>query len=340
MKLSVRGAGRWRLLCLCSAILLLFLCACSDQIYDPGGEGDLTIRPGGPGNSNGVIELPTEPVTGGVIQMPATDPFAGSSHVLRADFLNTGNSDVILLRLDDTVILVDTGETDDFSALRGMLMEYGIDAVDHLIITHYDNDHIGTVSQLLQEFTVRSMYMPAYIRDSSLYRRMMSTLEVVGGGVSVHRVTEDIHVQLEYGRLWINPTALYEHEQTLGSDQSHALEENNYSLITSVAFGDVQLLLTGDAERERMEEFAALSERANWSYDLIKMPHHGSYDKALGDFLRDSKPRYCTVCVGSESLVDASLVTAMRSVGSAAYYTHEGSIHFATDGHSMTMTQD
>lgn len=341
MKRTVRRPGMRRMLCLLAAILLLCLCACSDQIYDPSAGGDLTITPGGvPGGTNDFLELETEPVTGSVIQIPTTDPFENSPHVLRADFLRTGNSDVILLRMDDTVILVDTGETDDFATLRGVLMEHGIETVDYLIITHYDNDHIGTVSQLLQEFTVRTMYMPAYVRDSSLYRRMMSTLEVVGKDVAVHRLTEDVFLQLDYGRLWINPTALYEPEQTLGSDQSHALEENNYSLITSVEFGSVQLLLTGDAERDRMEEFSALPERANWSYDLVKTPHHGSYDKALGDFLRECKPRYCTICVGSESLVDASLVTSMRTAGSAAYYTYDGSIHFATDGTNMTMTQD
>jgi beta-lactamase superfamily II metal-dependent hydrolase len=127
---------------------------------------------------------------------------------------------------------------------------------------------------------------------------------------------------------------------TLGSDDSHAAEENNYSLITTVEFGEIALLLAGDAEQDRLTEFMVVSGEDR-TYDLIKIPHHGSYDKALGDLLRGSKGlRYCVVHAGSAAEVEAELVTAMRSVGSAVYYTYDGNIAFATDGQSMVMTQE
>ncbi len=323
---------------------LLFLClgglaACSDQIYDP--TPDTLILNEGSGNGTGGshLEIPTEPPTGSVIQIPVTDPFENAAHVLRADFLDTGNSDAVLLRLDNVVVLMDTGEADDYPAISRKLAEYGITSIDYLIISHYDNDHIGTVSQLLQYYTVKNIYMPDYVRDSSLYRRMMSTLEGTEG-VTLHRPTEDVRIELPYGSLWINPTKLYEPGVTLGSDEAHALEENNYSLITSVSFGDISLLLAGDAEEDRINEFMGiLGEEC--AYDVIKIPHHGGYDKALADLLRMNKgARYCMVHVGSKELVDASLVTAMRTSGAAAKFTYEGDISFATDGVSMTVTQD
>lgn len=322
-------------------LLLLCLTGCSDEIYNPT-QDSLSINEGsGDGNGgSGYLEIPTEAPTGSVIQIPVTDPFENADHVMRADFLNVGNADAILLRLDDIVILMDTGESDDYHTIRTRLDDYGIHAIDYLVISHFDNDHIGTASQILGDYTVGTVYMPDYVRDSSLYRRMMSTLEVLEGKTTVHRLTEDAHVNLPYGSLWINPTRLYEPGQTLGSDASHSLEENNYSLITSVRFGEIELLLTGDAERERMEEFAALEEVSAWSYELIKTPHHGGYDKALGRFIQDVKPRYCAVCVGDASLVEVGLVTAMRSVGAAAYYTCDGGIRFASDGVSMTMNRE
>ena len=319
------------------AVALLFLClvACSGEIYDPT-QGSMSLVEG---THNGWFELPTEPSTGGSFEIPTVDPYENAAHVLRADFLNTGNSDAILLRMDGTVILVDTGETDDYARISGKLGEYGITAIDYLIISHFDNDHIGTVSQILQNFTVKTVYMPDYVRDSSLYRRMMSTLEVKPE-VVIHRPTEDVRIQLSYGSLWINPTRLYEPGVTLGSDEAHSLEENNYSLITTVTFGEISLLLTGDAEQARITEFMELS-GDTLSYDVIKIPHHGGYDKALAELLRTNKGlRYCMVHVGSESLVEASLVTAMRTSGAAAKFTYEGDIAFATDGVSMTVRQD
>ena len=325
--------------------VLLFLCllsfaACSDEVYDPT-QGTLILDEGTgklPNHGNDNLELPTEPPTGSVIEIPNTDPFENAPHVLRADFLNTGNSDAILIRMDETVILVDAGEADDYPTISRKLTEYGITEIDYLIISHYDNDHIGTMSQILQHYTVKNVYMPDYVRDSSLYRRMMSTLDVTAG-VTVHRPTEDVRIDLSYGSLWINPTGLYEPGVTLGSDDAHALEENNYSLITSVYFGDVSLLLAGDAEQDRLTEFME-TEGVDLSYDVIKIPHHGGYDKALGNLLRENTGlRYCMVHAGSKGLVEASLVTAMRTSGAAAKFTYDGDIAFATDGTSMTLNQ-
>ena len=323
---------------LLAALLALCLVGCSDQVYDPT-QGTLILNEGtGQNSGNGNLELPTEPPTGSVIVMPSVDPFENSPHVLRADFLDTGDSDAILLRLDEVVILMDTGEADDYPIISQKLTEYGITTIDYLIISHYDNDHIGTVSQVLQSYTVKEMYMPDYVRDSRLYRHMMATLEVMPA-VQVHRPTEDVRIDLPYGSLWINPTALYESGVTLGSDESHALEENNYSLITSVYFGDVSILLAGDAEQDRITEFMELV-GSELAYDVIKIPHHGGYDKALGNLLRENVgARYCMVHVGSQGLVDASLVTAMRTSGAAAKFTYEGNIAFATDGVSMTVEQ-
>ena len=320
---------------LLAALVSLCLGACSGEVYDPT-RGTLSLEEG---TQNGLLELPTEAPTGSVIQIPDTDPFANAPHVLRADFLSTGNSDAILLRVDGVVILMDTGEADDYAKISGKLAEHGITAIDYLILSHFDNDHIGAASQILQNFTVGTVYMPDYVRDSRLYRLMMSTLEALPA-VAVHRLTEDARIELDFGSLWINPTRLYEAGVTLGSDESHSMEENNYSLMTSVVFGDVSLLLAGDAEQDRITEFMAVA-GDRMAYDVIKIPHHGGYDKALGELLRENTGlRYCMVHAGNEGLVEASLVTAMRASGAAARFTYDGDIVFATDGVSMTVGQN
>ncbi len=332
------GSGLRRL----TAALLVGLCltataGCSSEVYDPSA-GSLSIEEG-----SGRWEIPTEAPTGQILEIPAGDPFANAPQVLRADFLNTGKSDAILLRLreglSESVILVDTGDADDYDTIRERLTAYGISEIDYLIISHFDKDHIGSASRILQDYTVKTVYMPDYVRDSTLYRRMMSTLEVLPA-ITVERLPagREVAISLAGGWVRINSTDLYPAGLTLGSDDSHAAEENNYSLITTVEFGEISLLLAGDAEQDRLTEFLAATDGTD--YDLVKIPHHGSYDKALGDLLRGSEGlRYCVVHADSTAEVEASLVTAMRSVGSAAYYTYDGSVTFATDGESMVMSQ-
>ena len=297
------------------------LAACSEQVYIP--------------SSGNTDEVTT---AGPVWEIPSGNPFENAPHVLYADFLNTGDSDAILLRADDTVILVDTGESDDYPAISRRLNELGISEINYLILTHFDNDHIGTVSQILQAYTVEHVYMPAYVRESVLYRRMMNTLETVSRTI-LHRVTDEVRIELPYGSMWINPTRLYAPEETLGSDDSHSLEENNYSLITSINFGERSLLLMGDAEQDRILEFMEVAGK-DAVYDVIKIPHHGGYDKALSDLLRQSVGlRYCMIHVGEASHAKDKLMTAVRSVGAAAYLTCNGDIRFSTDGVSMLVEQ-
>ena len=334
-KIRFHGRG---VLCLLEGTVLLFLCfsvlvACSGEVYDPSA-GTLYLEEG---SDRG--EPVTDAQTGSLLEIPSfDDPFADAAHILRAEFLNTGESDAILLQVGDVVILLDTGESDDYASIRGRMDAYGITRIDHLVISHFDNDHIGSAAQILQDFAVGTVYMPDYVRESVLYRRMMGTLEALSD-VTVCRVIEDMTIDLPYGCMRINPTKLYESGLVLGSDNSHAAEENNFSLITTVEFGEINLLLLGDAEQDRLLEFMA-TQGDSCAYDLIKIPHHGGYDKALGDLLRmNSELRYCMVHAGNASLVEANLVTAMRSVGAAAYFTYDGTVSFATDGVSMIVEQ-
>lgn len=275
------------------------------------------------------------------------DPFPNAEHTLYADFLDTGKSDCILLRMDDKVILVDTGEKDDATRIKQTLDGYGITHIDYLIFTHFDNDHIGSAETVLGQYTVGEVYMPDYVRDSKLYRKLNSALtRAAGQGTTVHRLyAQDVELDLDYGQIWINATGLsgYEPGQTLGADEDNVdTDENNFSLITAVTFGDQTMILCGDAEGERMAEYLPLAtSRGITSCTLLKIPHHGSSaDKGLLDAVRAWKPRYCVVCVDDAQNVIGAIVTNMKSVGAGRYYTSDGCVSFSTDGTGALVTQE
>ena len=91
-------------------------------------------------------------------------PDAKSS--LSVDFLQTGKSDAMILRIDGKVILIDTGDSDDYKKISGYLDSYGINTVDAMIITHFDNDHVGTASKIVEDYSVNKFYEHDYISDS------------------------------------------------------------------------------------------------------------------------------------------------------------------------------
>lgn len=199
----------------CLFLSLLLACgglmSCSNEYLNPDG----TVGTRGDGQSNteaptesvsvgsGNLVLETEPQTGGSLVIGGQDPeemFKDSPHVMHAEFLKTGESDSILIRMDNTVVLVDTADSDDYSALKAKLTEHSITTIDYLIISHFDNDHIGAAAGIIKDFNVTNMYIPDYVRDSGLYRSMMSAVEAKGEGITLHRVTEDVEITLDYGR--------------------------------------------------------------------------------------------------------------------------------------------
>lgn len=326
-------------------LLLPVLTACSDQVLNPDGTVGTTGT-----KETSVLVIETEPET--ETKAPAitisdesdADPYAGEPHVLCADFLKTGSSDAILLRIDGKTLLVDTGETDDAALIKNALRSAGVERIDVLIFTHYDNDHIGAAVQILNDFPVGDVYMPDYVRSSSLYRKLSDKLAVLTD-TGIHRLhDEDVELTLGSASIWINATGLPGHEAgvTVGADENNPdTKENDFSLITSVTFGSVSLLLCGDAERARMGEFnAKAAARGIRRYSLIKIPHHGaSADKELLSAIDTFLPRFCVVCADSAETVQKPLETKMKSVGAGRYYTCDGTVRFATNGTSMTVSR-
>lgn len=324
---------RCLMVCLILSVIGACLAGCSDQLLE---EGSTT---------ESVSEKVTTDKEGFVVG-DDVDPLAfmeDAEHTLYAEFLKTGKSDSILLRMDDTVILVDTGDSDDYAAIQSKLDGYGIDTIDYLIITHYDNDHIGSADRVLEQYTVKTVYAPDYVRVSYAYDHLMDAVDHVVSRTSFLKITEDVELDLGYGTLWINTPKLYENGKVLGSDQNNGtVEENNYSLVTEVTFGRASLLLTGDAEEERMMEWKSAFETRYAgtikNYTLMKLPHHGSHDAGIHAVLQAVMPRYGVVC-SDEKTVETLLDTSVKSVGAALYHTYNGTVLFATDGSSWTVQQ-
>ena len=278
------------------------------------------------------------------------DPLAfmnNAEHKLYVECLNTGKSDCILIRMDDKVILMDAADDDDYTLIRAKLTEYNIDTIDYLIITHYDNDHIGAADRVLRDYTVHTVYAPDYVRNSGDYRDMMQAVEQVGTRTDFQKITSDVELDLGFGQVWINPTSLegYEPGKVMANDTTHAtIQENNFSLMTVVRFGEATVVLPGDAEDARVAEWVPQFEEKYGSTlkgpkTFIKIPHHGSYDQGTAAILQSVAPWYCAVCSDQMSVESNLIGGIQQNSGAAVYYTYRGTVLFATDGTSCGIRQ-
>lgn len=75
-------------------------------------------------------------------------------------FLNVGQGSSLLIRapFNTQNILIDTGKEKKYRNLKTYLDSKSITSIDHLIITHYDEDHSGNIDHLVKDYDVKQIH--------------------------------------------------------------------------------------------------------------------------------------------------------------------------------------
>lgn len=230
--------------------------------------------------------------------------------------LSVGKADALILQQGDTVILIDTGEEDDGEFIKQELIKRGIQSLDALLITHFDKDHVGSASYLMENMKVEKVYMPDYEGERKEYQKFLKSLE---GHSQTYRVNEI--QELQFGDLVMtiypaeNPQALLESEDEI---------DNDMSLVCSVAYGEKSFLLTGDIEKKRIEQM--LDSSVDWKHDWIKLPHHGRYQKAVKKLLEAAEPKMAVVCCSEEEFMEEKTSLLLEELNIPVWDTSSANI--------------
>lgn len=180
---------------------------------------------------------------------------------------DVGQGDAVLLRGDDAVALVDTG--DDEERLRACLDLLGVSRIDLLVLTHFDRDHVGAVGTVAS--TVETALVGPVGRASD--GRVLDDLRRAGVDVR----TADDRVSGTLGPLaWrvVWPPAS---SHDAGNDASIVLatgpadEEPCATCLTGVFLGDL-----GESSQRRLRDSGALPAGP---IDVVKVAHHSSADQ-------------------------------------------------------------
>jgi beta-lactamase superfamily II metal-dependent hydrolase len=249
--------------------------------------------------------------------------------ILDIQFLKCGKADAIVLSCGGQTMVIDAGEEDDGEKLVSAVKETGASQVDVLVITHFDKDHVGGADALLREMEVDRIYLPDYEGAGTDYEEF--TALAAEKDLQVTRLKEDISFSLGTASVLIEPPASYE---TGDSDEEY---DNNFSLITTVTHGDHTLVFMGDAEKDRIREW--LSERADRTCDLIKIPHHGVYNKAVKELAAAAEASIAVVTDSDKNPADAKTLAAFEEKGAQIFSTRDGSVHAVSDGTSLTVSR-
>ena len=252
--------------------------------------------------------------------------FAQGGGQLEITFFNVGAGDCILLRQGEHSMMIDTGYEATEPAVAASLDAMGVKSLDCLLLTHYDEDHVGGAPGLLASFDVGEVYGPDYRGKSREYQNYEAALKTSGVRSTILKKEASFTV----GSLDV---VLYPPQKRPG------MVPNEYSVFCSVTFGSRRFLFTGDALDQRMTDFAsALDGRC----DFIKLPHHGMFLAKSAIFRRLlslAKPKYGVITNSPQFPITSDLALMLEIYRLQTLETKNGYIVVKSDGDSIEMYQ-
>lgn len=238
--------------------------------------------------------------------------------------LKVGQADAIILKTDNHTAVIDCGEEDDGAEVVEHLTNAGAKQIDYLFITHFDKDHVGGASEVIENFETSHIIMPDYVSTSDEYKTFKNTMQEKN--IAYNPLTDELTFTLD--------DVLFEVYPPL--KQSYNEPDNDYSLVISVKHGNNSFLFTGDAEKDRLKE---LQTQLDLDHDFLKMPHHGNYNKGTTTFLKSVTPTYTVITDSNKNPAETETIDVLKAVGSEIYHTKDGDIEVISDGKTIAITQ-
>jgi beta-lactamase superfamily II metal-dependent hydrolase len=241
-------------------------------------------------------------------------------------FFNAGKADSALIYNNDVTILIDTGEKELYSDIDKYLKNNNIRSIDYLIITHFDKDHVGSASSIIDNYDIKNVIVSNYPKDSKVYNNYLLSLKNKNMSATVLREDKTYELNNDL-KMIINAP-----KEELYSDD----ESNNSSLIVKLYYKNNSFLFMGDAKDLRIKEYL---ESNNESFDLIKVPYHGRELSSLESLISIVKPKYSVITSSLVEKESDSTINILKIYNSNIYLTREGNVLVKSDGTNIDIAQ-
>ena len=242
---------------------------------------------------------------------------------LLVHFLDVGQGDSIFVELPNgKTMLIDTGENYHGEAIIDYISQCGYKRIDYLVGTHPHSDHIGSMSYLVRNFKIGSIYMPKVSSNAEMYKNLLKSIKKQDLTVKNPRAGLKIIRGEDFSARVIGPLEI---------DKDNL---NNCSLVIRLDYRDTSFLFTGDAEKEELESI-----NADMNADVLKVGHHGSTSSTNKAFLERVRPQIAVISCGENNDYGhphQATLRLLKNEGCDVYRTdRDGTVTVYTDGYRI-----
>ena len=277
----------------------------------------------------------------------------------RIHFLNTANSDCILLESNGRFAMVDSGEGDSnprrkvaYNGFEDEVIAYlnkvaadenGVVHLDFILGTHYHYDHVGSFPAIINENNIKisRAYFKAYLdkMDKSIEIERWGIPEIYNEIINALKaknieIISDIPDKIVFGDFSLDLFNTGYFEDLYGKG------ENSSSIGIKVTKGSKSAFLAADITGPSGLE-DKLGEQIG-RCDLLKIGHHGYYGSSSMSFLNFIRPEVCIV-TNHQGKVYPNVkwnLTMFAKVPFYATYDYNGIIASFSDSGEIILTDN
>ncbi|HPS21405.1 MAG TPA: ComEC/Rec2 family competence protein [Candidatus Paceibacterota bacterium] len=202
--------------------------------------------------------------------------------------LDVGQGDAFLIESPTGIqALVDTGPPNKILSQLASVVPPTDRSIDLVFISHPDQDHIGGILDVLENYSVGLIFESGVSVDSQTFQSFKNLIK--------EKNIKDLLAK-RGTRVDIGDGAYIE---ILFPDRDVSnFETNEASIVMRIVYGENSIMFTGDAPVKTEEIILSENTAESLQSDILKVGHHGSKTSTSVDFLNAVKPEYAVISVG------------------------------------------
>ena len=240
-------------------------------------------------------------------------------------FMYVGQADSTFIKYKNKTMLIDAGNNEDGNNIVKFLKSKGINKLDYIVGTHYDEDHIGGLDDIINNFDIGKFYLsnggelgPNYYNLEKAAKKKNLTITIPKVGDKIDFSDVDMEV--------------------MSASKFDGKNDNNASIVIQAKYGSRKYLFMGDLEKQE-------EAKRKWNeVDVLKAGHHGSNTSSTQEFLNQVKPKYVFVSAGKNNKYRLPNVKAMERIektGAKIFRTdvNESSFWLTSNGNDIDIKE-
>ena len=240
-------------------------------------------------------------------------------------FMYVGQADSTLVKYKNKIMLIDAGNNEDGKNIVKFLKDKGISKLDYIVGTHYDEDHIGGLDDIIENFYIGKFYLSNGGELGPNYYNLEKAAKKKNLAITIPKVGDKI----DFGDVDM---------EVMSASKFDGKNDNNASIVIQAKYGSRKYLFMGDLEKQE-------EAKRKWNeVDVLKAGHHGSNTSSTQEFLNQVKPKYVFVSAGKNNKYRLPNVKAMERIekmGAKIFRTdvNESSFWLTSNGNDIDIKE-